>query len=294
MGVSLCGWLSLRLGKGSRQWVEKQILSGMAVDVMGKMIRLDKFLADMGKGSRSQIREGAKKGRVEVNGQTEKKPERKIDPDRDEVAWDKVVVEYRMLEYFMLCKPQGVVSATEDKRYPTVVELLKGEGRKDLFPVGRLDLDTEGLLILTNDGELAHQLLSPKKHVDKTYYARVAGILPKDAKEKIASGMTLGDGTLVQPGKLEIAGEKTLALPGEFAMAEDGMQGETEVYLTIQEGKFHQVKRMFEALGCKVTYLKRISMGTLTLDESLCPGEYRRLTEEELAGLKGNGEIRGL
>ncbi|MCI8660129.1 MAG: rRNA pseudouridine synthase [Lachnospiraceae bacterium] len=261
---------------------------------MGKMIRLDKFLADMGKGSRSQIREGAKKGRVEVNGQTEKKPERKIDPDRDEVAWDKVVVEYRMLEYFMLCKPQGVVSATEDKRYPTVVELLKGEGRKDLFPVGRLDLDTEGLLILTNDGELAHQLLSPKKHVDKTYYARVAGILPKDAKEKIASGMTLGDGTLVQPGKLEIAGEKTLALPGEFAMAEDGMQGETEVYLTIQEGKFHQVKRMFEALGCKVTYLKRISMGTLTLDESLCPGEYRRLTEEELAGLKGNGEIRGL
>ncbi len=262
---------------------------------MGKMMRLDKFLADMGKGSRSQIREGVKRGRAAVNGQTEKRPDRRIDREQDQVIWDGEQVEYRQQEYFMLFKPQGVVSATEDKRYRTVVDLLEGENRRDLFPVGRLDLDTEGLILLTNDGELAHRLLSPKKHVDKKYYARVAGALLEDAGMRIEAGLTLEDGTEVLPGRLEILGK---GLPKERDIQENrtekqpGGQKETEVFLTIQEGKFHQIKRMFEALGCRVTYLKRISMGSLILDESLRPGEYRRLTEEELAGLKESGEMK--
>lgn len=243
---------------------------------MEKEIRLDRFLADMGKGSRSQIREAAKKGRIQVNGQIERKAERKIAPDRDRVVLDGCPVEYRQLEYFMLYKPKGVVSATEDKRYRTVVELLDGEKRRDLFPVGRLDLDTEGLLLLTNDGDLAHCLLSPKKHVDKKYYAHIAGPLPEDGAEQMAAGMVLKDGTAVQPARLEILGDLPRAA------------GEKEVFLTIREGKFHQVKRMFEALGCRVSYLKRVSMGPLVLDEGLHPGEYRRLTEEELGSLKGD------
>lgn len=249
----------------------------MAVAVMGKQIRLDRFLADMGKGSRSQIRQAAKKGRIQVNGQIEKQTERKVDPIDDIVTLDGNLVLYQIWEYFMLNKPQGVVSATEDRRYWTVLDLLQGEKRKDLFPVGRLDLDTEGLLLLTNDGELAHKLLSPKKHVDKTYFARVEGKLPKDAIEQMARGMVLKDQTPVRPAKLMIA--KT--------------GGVNEVYLTIQEGKFHQVKRMFESLGCRVIYLKRLSMGPLTLDSTLKPGEYRPLTQEEITALKSSRENAG-
>lgn len=240
---------------------------------MAKMIRLDKFLVEMNKGSRSQIKEAAKKGRIQVNGKVEKKTDIKIDPDRDQVLYDGAAVSYRQFEYYMLHKPQGVVSATEDKRHKTVIDLLMGEKRYDLFPVGRLDIDTEGLLLLTNDGNLAHRLLAPKKHVDKTYFARISGTLPKDSAEVMAAGMTLSDGTEVKPGRLEILG-----------VSEDGM---TEIRLTIQEGKFHQVKRMFEALDCKVEYLKRLSMGALKLDASLKPGEYRSLTEEELNLLQG-------
>lgn len=252
----------------------------MAVAVMGETIRLDKFLVDMGKGSRSQVKEAGKKGRVQVNGQVEKTLKRKIDPDADQVALDGEKVLYRKWEYFLLNKPKGVVSATEDKRYGTVVDLLGEDGRRDVFPVGRLDRDTEGLLLLTNDGELAHRLLSPKKHVDKRYYARISGRLPKDAALTMAQGMTLEDGTKVLPGRLEIVGQ------GENA----GNMEETaaEVFLTIQEGKFHQVKRMFQVLGCQVEYLKRVSFGTLTLDEGLSPGQYRRLTEEEVEALREN------
>lgn len=245
---------------------------------MEKMIRLDKFLADMGKGSRSQIREAARKGRILVNGEPEKKTDRKIVPGMDEVLLDGIPVRYKKYEYYMLNKPQGVVSATEDNLHRTVVDLLEegpdGDLRRDLFPVGRLDRDTEGLLILTNDGELAHKLLSPKNHVDKVYYAQVAGRLPADAAAVMAEGMTLKDGTRVMPAKLE---RIALQNPGEWE----------EIRLTIHEGKFHQVKRMFEALDCQVVYLKRLSMGALRLDKRLKPGEYRRLTEEEIRLLGG-------
>ena len=248
----------------------------MAVAVMGNTIRLDKYLTEMNKGSRSQIKEAAKKGRIQVNGQTEKKTDRKIDPQTDQVLLDGKPVDYHAYEYYMLNKPQGVVSATEDRIHKTVIDLLGGEIRRDLFPVGRLDIDTEGLLLLTNDGDLAHRLLSPKKHVDKQYYARVAGKLPSDSREQIAAGITLSDGTRVMPGELTIL---TPAREGEE------ISSETEILLTIREGKFHQVKRMFEALGCQVVFLKRLSMGSLKLDEGLRPGEFRKLTEEELEGL---------
>lgn len=253
----------------------------MAVAIMGKTIRLDKYLTEMNKGSRSQIKEAAKKGRIQVNGQTEKKTDRKIDPQADQVLLDGKPVAYHAYEYYMLNKPQGVVSATEDRIHKTVIDLLGGEIRRDLFPVGRLDIDTEGLLLLTNDGELAHQLLSPKKHVDKQYYARIAGTLPPDSKEQMAAGMTLSDGTQVMPGELSIL--TPVCECGEVS-------SETEILLTIREGKFHQVKRMFEALGCQVVFLKRLSMGSLRLDESLRPGEFRKLTEEELEGLKEGSE----
>ncbi len=237
---------------------------------MGKEIRLDKFLADMGRGTRSQIREMAKKGRISINGQPVKKTDLKVDPERDAVAVDGQPVAYVTHEYYMLHKPAGVVTATEDNLHRTVMDLLK-TARKDLFPVGRLDIDTEGLLLITNDGELAHQLLSPKKHVDKVYFARVAGALPEDAAQRMAEGMTLRDGTPVLPAELAI----------------DGTDGnETLVRLTIREGKFHQVKRMFEDLGCRVTYLKRLSMGPLALDPELPCGAARPLTEQEIQAVK--------
>ena len=230
-------------------------------------MRLDKYLVEMNKGSRTQIKDAAKKGRIQVNGVPEKKTERKIDPETDEVTFDGQAVSYRAMEYIMLYKPQGVISATEDKRHRTVIDLLSGENRSDLFPVGRLDIDTEGLLLLTNDGDLTHRLLAPGKHVDKVYFARIEGKLPETAVEQMAAGLTLTDGTPVMPGKLEI-----------LKQWEKG----AEILLTIQEGKFHQVKRMFEALGCQVVFLKRLSMGSLKLDPELKPGEYRPLTEEEL------------
>ena len=234
------------------------------------VMRLDKFLAEMGLGSRSQIKEMAKKGRIQVNGQPVKNADMKIKPETDRVTADGSPVVYAETEYYMLNKPQGVVSATEDGRYATVVSLIKDAVRKDLFPVGRLDIDTEGLLLITNDGALAHSLLSPKKHVDKVYFARLEGELPADAEKRMGEGIVLEDGT------------KTL--PAVLVRLE-----QQEVTLTVHEGKFHQVKRMFEMLGCRVTYLKRLSMGPLLLDETLAPGEYRPLTPKELESLKSCG-----
>ena len=205
----------------------------------------------------------------------------------DEVTFDSQPVSYRAMEYIMLYKPQGVISATEDKRHKTVIDLLSGENRSDLFPVGRLDIDTEGLLLLTNDGDLTHRLLAPGKHVDKVYFARIEGVLPETAVEQMAAGLTLTDGTPVMPGKLEILkqwNDETCTKASETfqdATAADRPAG-AEILLTIQEGKFHQVKRMFEALGCQVVFLKRLSMGSLKLDPKLRPGEYRMLTQEEL------------
>ncbi len=248
----------------------------MAVDVMGERIRLDKYLVEMGMGTRSQMKEAAKNGRVRVNGIVEKGTERKIDPDSERVSLDGKEIFYVKMEYYLLNKPQGVVSATEDKFHKTVVDLIEGRQRKDLFPVGRLDIDTEGLVLITNDGELAHRLLSPRHHVDKQYYGVVAGELPKDAARQFRQGITLSDGTVTMPAQLTELPDSDLAA-----------KGNTQVLVTIQEGKFHQVKRMFEALGCKVVYLKRMSMGPLKLDRTLKPGEYRALTEEEIKELQG-------
>ncbi len=236
-----------------------------------EQMRLDRFLAEMGYGTRTQVKDMVKKGRVRINAEAVKAADRKVNPETDLIEVDRSRVAYARMEYYMLNKPRGVVSATEDRKYPTVVGLIREALRKDLFPVGRLDIDTEGLLLITNDGELAHQLLSPKKHVDKVYFARVAGALPEDAAQRMAEGMTLRDGTPVLPAELAI----------------DGTDGnETLVRLTIREGKFHQVKRMFEALGCRVTYLKRLSMGPLALDPELPCGAARPLTEQEIQAVK--------
>ena len=231
-------------------------------------MRLDKFLVEMGKGSRSQIKEMAKKGRIQVNGTVIKATDGKIDPEKDVVLLDGQPVSYAHTEYFMLNKPAGTVSATEDGKYPTVISLIDAALRKDLFPVGRLDLDTEGLLLITNDGDLAHRLLSPKKHVDKVYYARCRGTVREGAAEEFARGIHLPDGLLCLPAELTV-------------LSYDRIQDESEIRLRIREGKFHQVKRMMEAVGCPVLFLKRLSMGPLVLDENLKPGEYRPLTDTE-------------
>lgn len=249
---------------------------------MAKM-RLDKFLTEMGEGSRSQVKELIRKGRVLVNGQAVKQSETKLDPDQDQVQVDGRAISYVSKEYYLLNKPKGVVSATEDSLHPTVVGLLTHAKRSDLFPVGRLDMDTEGLLLITNDGDLAHRLLSPKKHVDKTYYAELSGTLPKDSRERMARGLVLEDGTKTLPARLTVLE----AGGGDGAKTDGSQERPARVFLTIQEGKFHQVKRMFEVLGCRVTYLKRTAMGPLTLDETLAPGQYRPLTREELEKLQG-------
>lgn len=238
---------------------------------MAGMIRLDKYLGEMGLGTRSRLKEAAKKGRIQVNGDVEKKTDRKINPETDSVSFDGRLISYAAMEYYMLNKPAGVVSARSDNLHETVLDLLADRKRDDLFPVGRLDIDTEGLLLITNDGDLAHRLLSPKRHVDKVYFARIEGVLPGEAQEQMKQGMTLEDGTHTRPAHLEIQ-----------TMQEHG----AEILLTIHEGKFHQVKRMFEALDCQVVYLKRMSMGPLVLDEALKPGEYRPLSEEERNALR--------
>ena len=232
-------------------------------------IRLDKYLADMGKGTRSEVKKAMGKGLVRVNNEIVKKPETKLDTDSDHVLFDGVLVGYAQYEYYMLNKPAGVISATEDKREKTVIDLITEKKRKDLFPVGRLDRDTEGLLLISNDGELAHRLLSPSKHVDKVYYAKIDGKVTIEDVEAFQQGVDIGEEKLTRPAKLRILKSGT----------------QSEIELTICEGKFHQVKRMFQAVGKEVVYLKRLQMGTLILDESLKPGEYRELTEQEIADL---------
>ena len=247
-----------------------------------KQMRLDRFLAEMGQGTRSGVREQIRKGRVTVNGSLEKKPERKIEAGKDQIVLDGREISYVCLEYYMLNKPAGVLSATEDKKRETVVDLITEKSRKDLFPVGRLDLDTEGLLLITNDGELAHQLLAPKNHVDKVYYARCKGRLDEEAIRQFEAGFVLPDGLSCLPAGLKVLDSKDLP-EGDEA----GLEGTvSEVLITLWEGKFHQVKRMMEAAGCPVLYLKRLSMGPIRLDPALKPGEYRPLTEEEVELLK--------
>lgn len=232
-----------------------------------KTYRLDKILANTGFGTRKEMKKLCKLELVRVNGQTIKDPSIHVNPYQDEIFVGNDQVFYREWIYLMMNKPSGVISATEDLRDQTVVDLLEETYQRfEPFPVGRLDKDTEGLLLLTNDGKLAHQLLSPKKHVPKTYYARIEGVVAEDDIHAFRQGVTLDDGYHT--------------LPGELVILQSGKYSEIE--LTITEGKFHQVKRMFEAVGKKVRYLKRISMGPLKLDTSLAIGEYRELTEEEI------------
>lgn len=237
---------------------------------MSEQLRLDKYLADMGIGTRSELKNWIRKGRVRVNHDICKKADTKIFLATDEVFFDDVKVEYTKYLYYMLNKPAGVVSATMDPINQTVLDLIADKQGKDLFPVGRLDKDTEGLLLITNDGELAHQLLSPKKHVDKVYYAKVKGKVTKKDQDAFLLGVPLEEEYITLPARLNILISEEIS----------------EIELTIQEGKFHQVKRMFEAVDKEVIFLKRLSMGGLELDPDLLPGEYRLLTDEEVEYLK--------
>lgn len=239
---------------------------------MGQSVRLDKFLADAGMGTRSEVKKLIRKGLAEVDGAVVKDPDQKVIPGESAVTLQgEPVGALPEFEYYLLHKPAGYVSATEDSREKTVMELVPS-GRKGLFPAGRLDKDTEGLLLITNDGALAHRLLSPKRHVEKTYDVLVSGELTEEDVKAMERGVDIGDERPTLPARLEI-----LDAPGA---------SQSRGLLTVSEGRFHQVKRMMEAVGKKVLYLKRISMGPLTLPGDLPRGACRALTEEEVYSLK--------
>ncbi|MCC0685508.1 pseudouridine synthase [Clostridioides sp. ZZV14-6345] len=234
---------------------------------MAKKQRIDKILSNLGYGSRSEIKKYCKQGSVVVNGSEVSNPGTQVDTENDEILFNGEEVIYREYIYLMMNKPDGYVSATTDKYDLTVLDLIDLSYLAfEPFPVGRLDKDTEGLLVLTNDGKLSHRVLSPKKHVPKTYYAKIDGVVTEEDVKAFLEGVVLDDGYKTMPSQLNIL------------KSDD----ESEIELTIHEGKFHQVKRMFESVGKKVVYLKRLSMGNLKLDESLELGEYRELTDEEV------------
>lgn len=241
------------------------------------MIRLDKYLSDYTEMTRSQAKKAIRSGKIRVNGELVRSGDDKVSFS-DSVYWDGVEVKGMKHQYIMLNKPAGIISATKDCRDETVVEYIadhpdrqKNRGKmdpqmmlaKDLFPAGRLDKDTEGLLLLTNDGQMAHELLSPRKHVEKKYYVQLERDVDSTYVEKMAQGLEIGEKKPTKPAVLEVLRSR-------------------EVYITITEGKFHQIKRMFETLGNRVTYLKRLEMGALVLDPDLQVGEWRYLTEEEI------------
>lgn len=234
-------------------------------------MRLDKLLAHCGFGTRKEVKELIKKGEVCVNGKVIKKDKTQINPDVDHIIVNDEVIQYEKYVYYMLNKPSGYISATSDSIHPTVVELIDDYYRDDLFPVGRLDINTEGLLLLTNDGVLAHQLLSPKHHCPKIYYAKINGLVNDDDIIAFKNGIIIDNDYQCMSAKLKI-----LSVHDNIS----------EVEVTIYEGKFHQVKKMFIAIGKEVIYLKRICMKNLFLDNQLELGEYRRLTDEELDRLK--------
>lgn len=235
-------------------------------------MRIDKVLSNLGYGSRKDVKKLLKDGAVKVNDVLIKDAKQHVDPEKDVLTLNGEQIQYREFIYLMMNKPPGVISATEDKHDQTVIDLLEVDDLVfEPFPVGRLDKDTEGFLLITNDGQLAHRLLSPKKHVPKTYFAVIEGEVTEADIEAFKKGVTLDDGYLTKPGELVIL--------------KSGLMSDIE--LTITEGKFHQVKRMFQAVGKRVVYLKRLSMGPLALDETLELGEYRELTDEELEMLTG-------
>ena len=236
-------------------------------------MRLDKFLVENGLGSRSQVKEVLKKGLVLVNGRAEKSPKTHINETADEIVVSGQKLTYEKFVYYLLNKPKGYISATEDERHKTVLDLLDETARqKEVFPVGRLDIDTHGLLLLTNNGKLAHAMLSPKKHVEKIYRAQVVGLMNQSDVERFARGIELKDFTC-QPAQLKIV---ELDEEKETSLVE----------ITLAEGKFHQVKRMVAACGKEVTDLQRLTMGPLQLDSGLALGEWRRLTKEEMKSLE--------
>lgn len=238
--------------------------------------RIDKYLADAGIGTRSQIKKYIKTGLVRINDTCVSRPETKIDTSVDIIYYNNRPVHIEELEYYILNKPAGYVSATKDNIFPTVMELISSN-RKDLSPVGRLDKDTEGLLLITNDGSLSHRLLSPKHHVDKIYYAKVAGIMTKEDVIAFEKGLEIGDEDL------------QTALPADLKIDSiDASSNLSYVYITLREGKYHQVKRMVHAVGKEVLYLKRISFGGLELPKDLEPGQSRALTKPELEILLSN------
>lgn len=231
------------------------------------MIRLDKLLAHSGYGSRKEVKELIRKGQVSVNEVVIKDDDFKVDEVNDEVIVEGIIVDYQKFIYIMMNKPDGVLSATYDPKDPIVLDLIEDTPTRGLFPVGRLDKDSEGLLLITNDGKLAHELLSPKKHVDKVYYIEYEGELIKDVKERFKEGIILEDNYKCLPASIELLNDN-------------------KAYITISEGKFHQVKRMINMCNGEVTYLKRIKFGPLELDNSLKEGEYRFLSNLELDSLK--------
>lgn len=259
-------------------------------------LRLDKYLAELGVGTRSEVKKLIKAKLITVNGVTAQKPEMKVDEQTDEVCLRGEKLRYAAYEYYLFHKPAGCVSATEDNLHRTVMDYLTDTLRGDLFPVGRLDIDTEGLLLITNDGALAHDLLSPTKHVTKIYYAKVLGKVTKEDVSLFEKGVDIGEDKLTKPAKLVV-------IRNDMSSVDVAVEGITErkdvteasifseIELTITEGKFHQVKRMFQAVGKEVVYLKRLSMGSLTLPPDLKPGEYRALTEEELIGLRISNKL---
>lgn len=228
--------------------------------------RLDKFLCDLNIGTRSQVKTYIQKGLVSINDEIIKKPEYKVS-DNDTVYYQGQALSGEQYAYYMLHKPAGIISATEDKVQKTVLEYFKNEPCRNLYPVGRLDKDTEGLLLITNDGELGHRLLSPRHHIPKTYYVELLHAVTTENVRLLEEGIDIGEKKLTLPAQIRTISKNTL-------------------YITITEGKFHQIKRMFEAVDNKVMYLKRISMGNLNLDTNLPKGQYRRLTSDEISYLK--------
>ncbi len=307
------------------------------------LIRLDKLLADSGFGTRNEVKKLLKDGAVTVDGSLVRDGSMKVDKEASAVTCRGENVTFNEYEYYLLYKPAGLISASRDSREKTVVELIKSRKRRDLFPVGRLDRDTEGLLLITNDGQLSHRLLSPGKHVDKVYLALVSGIIPENAVELFSNGIDIGDDVLTRSAELRIfsspeetgderiiekAGELTLLsketdsfsdipdfqseeasksgeelksgddyqLGTDFGLRAESQSGAetqkkreqiTAVRITLTEGRYHEIKRMFEAVGCQVEYLKRISMGSLTLAKDMKPGDYREMKREAVYDIFG-------
>ena len=232
-------------------------------------MRIDKYLANMNVGSRKEVHSLIKKKVVTVNGELVTTPKQQVKED-DLVVVDGNEIAYQQYHYFLLNKPKGVISATEDRSQQKVISLLKTKDRyQGIAPVGRLDKDTTGLLLLTNDGALAHELLAPNKHVTKVYRAKISGVASEETIKTFASGITLGDGTKLKPAKLEI-------------LAQDKVHDLSQIEIQIQEGKYHQIKRMFGAVGMKVLELDRISMGKLSLPTDLKRGQYQEITRDKI------------